>query len=148
MPEFVPTEKLPAEARFVPDDQLPDDLRAAPSKESPKEDEPGLIRKALSIAKGMSPSMIGGLAGGAAGAASPIPGGTLIGEMLGSGGGEWLAQKMGWTEPSTGSILLSAAAPGVGKAVKPAYRFAKDFAISSFASRPVVAQAAESLLKK
>lgn len=161
---------------FVPDDKLPDELKTAPSKSSreemfdrlqalrgkgkseevPKEDEPGLMRRALTTVRGMAPSIAGGMAGAPAGGAigtmvAPGPGtavGALIGQMLGSGGGEWLAQKMGWTEPSTGSILLSAAAPGVGKAVKPAYRFAKDFAISSFASRPVVAQAAESLLKK
>lgn|SRR5262245_2797455 len=116
----------------------------------------GLMSRAFSTARGMAPSIAGGMGGGAAGAAigtmiAPGPGtaaGALIGEMLGGGGGEYLSQKLGWSEPSGASIALSAAAPGIGKAVKPAWQFAKELGVKSLASRPLVAEAAESLLKK
>lgn len=118
------------------------------AKEPKKEDEKGLLSRAFGMVRGAAPSTIGALLGAAGGAASPIPGGTLIGESLGGMGGEWLGQKMGWSDPSKLSIALSGAAPGLGKLVAPAWQLAKEGVISTIASRPLVAQAAEGLLKK
>jgi hypothetical protein len=116
--------------------------------EAPKDDEPGLLRRFFNTAKGIPIPMAGAYAGGAAGTALAPGIGTLIGTMLGGGGAEWLQQKMGVTEPSKTDIALTTAMPAFGRAIKPAWQLAKQTAVSTLASRPLVAEAAESLLKK
>ena len=119
-------------------------------KAAPKEepiDEPGLLRRFFNTAKGIPIPMAGAAAGGALGSLGG-PAGTLIGTMGGGGLAEWLQQKMGVTEPSKLDIAVTTLAPGVGKALKPAWQLAKQTAVSTLASRPLVAEAAESLLKK
>jgi len=66
---------------------------------------------------GIALPVAGGIGGAALGAASPIPGGALMGEMAGSAGGEYLAQKLGVAEPSNAQIGLAAASPIGGRAL-------------------------------
>src|SRR5690349_14714086 len=79
-----------------------------------------LTDKVLRLGKaaaGVALPVAGGLGGAVLGAASPVPGGALGGEMLGSAGGEYLAQKLGLAEPSTAQIALAGAAPVAGRAI-------------------------------
>ena len=65
--------------------------------------------------------VLGGIGGAALGtAAAPFTAGIanpVTGEMAGSAAGEYLNQKLGITDPSTSSIVLAGALPGVGRAV-------------------------------
>lgn len=73
-------------------------------------------------AGGIALPVAGGLLGAVGGMATPVPGGALMGEMAGSAGGEYLAQKLGLSEPSNVQLGLAAAMPGAGRLVGAAGR--------------------------
>lgn len=118
-----------------------------PKTSEPTEDSPSLLRRFFNTAKGIPIPMAGAAAGGAVGSLGG-PVGTLLGTMGGGGLAEWLQQKMGVTDPSKLDIAVTTLAPGVGRALTPAYRLGKSALVSTLGSRELVAEAGEKLLKK
>lgn len=155
MPELPPGAELeiPALPPLPPGAVLVPSKPAATAKASePTEDSPSLLRRFFShagkMAKGM-PIPMATTAGGAAAGTALWPGpGTIIGALLGGGGGEWLNQKFGLTEPSKTDIALSAITGPFGQTARPGVQGIKTLAVKSLAGRGVVSEAAENVLKR
>jgi hypothetical protein len=85
----------------------------APGPEEPEDG--GVMQDIGHMAKaGVIPGVTAAM-GTAAGAALPIPGGAVMGGMLGSGAGEKINQMLGITEPSDMAVYANTAAPLVGR---------------------------------
>lgn len=76
-----------------------------------------VIEGATDIAKKSALPMAGAVGGAVVGSALLPGGGTIAGEMIGAGFGEYLNQKLGITEPSNLQIAITAAAPGVARGI-------------------------------
>jgi len=87
---------------------------AGPAPEQPESLKDRILRYGRNAGAIALPTA-GGLLGAAGGLATPVPGGALVGEMAGSAGGEYLSQKLGLSEPSTGQVVLAGAAPVGGR---------------------------------
>ena len=92
--------------------------------------------------------LAGGMAGFAVGAASPLPGGAIMGEMAGSMGGEYLNQLIGITEQDKTQLVLAGGAPMVGRAISSIARGGMGSFLKSFGGRQNVADAAGEIMRK
>jgi hypothetical protein len=138
----------PAEANINVFQRAEAALAKEPKKESPKEDEPGLMRKLLGMVKESALPGLLGMGGGALGLASPIPGGALMGEAVGSGLGEQINQWTGITEPSKTNVGIAAAVGPAGRVIGPVLKGGGGLLMKMFGKRDIVADLAEGLLKK
>lgn len=85
----------------------------APGAEEPEDG--GMMQDIGHMAKaGVIPAITATM-GTAAGTALPIPGGAVMGGMLGSGAGEKINQMLGITEPSDMAVYANTAVPLVGR---------------------------------
>lgn len=105
------------------------------------------LMKVLKFGRGMTLPTAGSMLGTGLGTAFGPPG-ILIGESLGSGGGELLSQALGWSEPSKGAVIAAMAGGPLGRTLKPLFRFGRAAAVSTLGGRALVSEGAESLLKK
>jgi len=108
-------------------------------------------KRAASIAIPVGAGMAGRAAGAAGGAllggVGAVPG-AIAGDMAGSALGEFINQKLGLTQESTGEIIAAGAIPGVLSGIKAPARAAHEFFYKHFAGRPIANQVATDLSKE
>ena len=89
-------------------------LRTAPQYGlQPQPERPKPLSAAVEFLKQAALPTIGATAGAIGGFATPVPGGTAIGEAIGSGLGEYANQKLGITPESKAALGLSVLAPPI-----------------------------------